>query len=184
MKVGIFPGTFDPVHSGHISFALATISKAKVDKVYFLLEKSPRNKPEVTPFRHRLAMLKLVAAGGKLDVLELSDRQFSVQKTLPVIQKLFPDDQMSLLLGADTAAGLSNWPSIDQLFEAMAIVVGLREEETSLGNLPELNNARITYINSHDRQIKSSQVRAGDLRVVPPKVRTYIKQNNLYDIAL
>jgi nicotinate-nucleotide adenylyltransferase len=57
-RIGIYSGTFDPVHSGHISFALQSLKAAKLDKVYFLPERRPRNKQQVEHFGHRVAMLK------------------------------------------------------------------------------------------------------------------------------
>ena len=80
-KVGIFSGTFDPVHAGHIAFALEAMESAGLDKVYFLPESMPRRKSGVTHYAHRLAMLELALKPyNKLSILELPDKQFSVVK--------------------------------------------------------------------------------------------------------
>ncbi len=71
-KVGILAGTFDPIHIGHIAFALRAIEKAQLDKVILLPEREPRRKRNVTDFNHRLSMLKLsVKSFELLEVLEL-----------------------------------------------------------------------------------------------------------------
>ena len=58
-RIGIFAGTFDPVHKGHISFALQAIEAAGLDEVVFLPEPRPRHKQSVTDQSHRIAMINL-----------------------------------------------------------------------------------------------------------------------------
>ncbi|HVI69805.1 MAG TPA: adenylyltransferase/cytidyltransferase family protein, partial [Magnetospirillaceae bacterium] len=58
-RVGVFSGTFDPVHRGHLAFALSAQKRAQLDTVVFLPEHSPRGKIAVGSFTHRLEMLRL-----------------------------------------------------------------------------------------------------------------------------
>ena len=62
MRVGIYPGAFDPVHKGHIAFALAAITAHQLDKVFFLPEPSPRHKQGVKALDHRVEMVRLATA--------------------------------------------------------------------------------------------------------------------------
>lgn len=128
-KIGIFSGTFDPVHGGHIAFALDAIQAAGLAKVYFLPEARPRRKQGVTHYAHRLAMLKLALKPyAKLDVLELPDKQFSVVRTLPRIKKKLPGSQLYLLIGSDTLEFLNTgqWPDTELLLEQARLIVGVR----------------------------------------------------------
>src|SRR4051812_4657029 len=94
-RIGIYAGTFDPVHSGHVSFALQALKAAELDKVYFLPERRPRNKQHVEHFGHRTAMLKRAAQPhSQFEVLEMVDISFSVERTLPKLQKQFEGDQL------------------------------------------------------------------------------------------
>jgi nicotinate-nucleotide adenylyltransferase len=133
-KIGIFSGTFDPVHKGHITFALEALRQEGLASVYFLPEQTPRRKEGVTHYAHRVAMLKLALKPYKsLHVLELPDRQFDIAKSLPRLQAKFPDTELELLMGSDTFAGLVayGWPNQEVLFERSGLLVGLR-----LGQVP------------------------------------------------
>lgn len=129
-RIGIYAGTFDPVHSGHITFALQALQAANLDKVYFLPERQPRNKQHVEHLAHRLAMLKNASKPHpQFDVLEMVDVNFTVEKTLPRLQKQFGGDQLVFLFGSDIIKGLAGWPNVDQLLENSELVVGLRHHD-------------------------------------------------------
>lgn len=133
-KVGIFSGTFDPVHSGHIAFALEAVRLAKLDRVYFIPESLPRRKQGVTHYAHRMAMLEIALRPFmKLSVLELPDKRFSVNRTLPKIRKLIPDTELYMLVGSDVlevfnSKEVSNlWPDYKTLLNSVKLISGIRE---------------------------------------------------------
>ncbi len=134
-KIGIFSGTFDPVHAGHIAFALAAAEQAGLDTVYFMPEQQPRRKEGVTHYAHRLAMLKLALRPyKKLRILELPDRQFTVRSSWPRIKKQFKDSEVHLLIGSDMLRLLSStdaasqWPGYKKFLHEVRLVVGVRDE--------------------------------------------------------
>jgi len=127
MRVGIYAGSFDPIHAGHIGFALQALQKTSLDTVLFLPERHPRRKPGVTHYAHRMAMLKLaLAAHPALDVLELPDRRFTVATSLPRLDRLYPADELFLLMGSDAVYGLGKWPLVDVLLRRAGLVIGMR----------------------------------------------------------
>lgn len=126
-RIGIFSGAFDPVHAGHIAFALAALQEAKLDEVYFLVEPQPRHKSGVTHLAHRQAMIKLaIAPHPSLKLLDLPDKQFSVVKTLPRLHQRFPDDQLYFLVGSDILEHMPQWDHIGRLLEDMGLVIAFR----------------------------------------------------------
>ncbi len=126
-RIGIYAGTFNPVHAGHIAFALQALKSAKLDDLYFLPERQPRYKQGSEHFAHRAAMLARAAQPhSKFGVLELPDINFSVSRTLPRLQNIHPNDQLVFLFGSDVIAGLASWPYAEQLLKTSEIVVGLR----------------------------------------------------------
>lgn len=130
-KIGIYSGTFDPVHKGHIGFALEAIRTAGLDIIYFMPDMIPYRKEGVTHYAHRLAMLKLALRPyPNLRVLEVSDKQFTIAKTLPKLKRLFPHDQLHMLMGTDVVEGLrgGHWPYSERLLDAVTIVVGVRSD--------------------------------------------------------
>jgi nicotinate-nucleotide adenylyltransferase len=126
-RIGIFAGTFDPVHSGHLSFVLQAIKAAKLDHVYFLPERRPRYKPDVEHFGHRTAMIsRAIQPYKQVSLLELPDIYFDIKRTLPKLQQEFPGATLVLLMGSDTLFGLGEWPDIDSLLDSAEIVAALR----------------------------------------------------------
>lgn len=128
-RIGIYSGVFDPVHAGHIGFALQAMEKAGLDKVYFLPERRPRHKQGVEHFGHRVAMLKRATRPHpKLDILELEDTSFTMERTLPRLQKRFSGHQLVFLFGSDAVQELPNWPKAENLLKTSELVVGVRSE--------------------------------------------------------
>src|SRR4051812_40769392 len=81
-RIGIYAGTFNPVHTGHVAFALQAVKEANLDEVYFVPERQPRGKAGVEHFGHRVAMLKRALRPYKqFDVLELVDVNMTVNRT-------------------------------------------------------------------------------------------------------
>lgn len=130
-RVGIYAGTFDPVHAGHISFALQAIEAAGLDVVYFMPERRPRGKQGVEHFGHRVAMLKkAVRPHKKLKVLELEDVSFAVKTSLPRLHKRFAGAQLSFLFGSDVAGYVAGWPNAERLLQTSELIVGMRAADS------------------------------------------------------
>ena len=130
LRIGIYAGTFDPVHAGHVSFALQALEAVKLDKIYFLPERRPRNKQHVEHFGHRVAMLKRAARPHpQFDVLELVDVSFDMERTLPKLQQQFGGCRLVFLLGSDLVPGLQDWPRSDRLLAGNELVIGLRHKD-------------------------------------------------------
>jgi len=130
-RIGIYSGTFDPVHAGHIAFALQAMQAAKLDRVYFLSERRPRHKIGVEHFAHRVAMLKVATRPhSKLDVLETDDVSFTIKRTLPHLQRRFKGKQLVFITGSDVTEHLAEWPLSHRLLQSSELVVGLRGSHT------------------------------------------------------
>jgi nicotinate-nucleotide adenylyltransferase len=185
-KIGIFPGTFDPVHDGHIAFALAALQTCGLDKVVLLPERQPRQKNGVTALNERVAMLKLAAANyPQLQVVELPDDVFTVRGTLPELQRRF-GDRLTLLLGSDVARTFAHrWPDLDKLLDVMSLAIGLRRQDSQAdiaALLAELGRpVQTCFVPIEKPHAASSAVRQGaQAEHVDSKVQGYIKEHKLY----
>lgn len=129
-RIGVYAGTFDPVHSGHVAFALQALAAAKLDEIYFLPERQPRGKQQVEHFGHRVGMLeRALKPHPHLKVLEMVDTKFSVKRTLPQLQKRFKDSRLVFLFGSDIVPGLADWPYVDRLLKDHELVIGIRSRD-------------------------------------------------------
>lgn len=190
MRIGIYSGTFDPVHAGHIAFALQAASAAGLNRVYFVPERAPRGKRHVTHYAHRVAMIRRATRPYmQLEVLELEDKTFSVAHTLPRLRRDFPQSELVYLCGSDVIAHMAQWPHVAQFLQQVELCVGRRGNETQLSIEQVLETLplplRVTFFDSHAPAVSSSQVRAAlrekrGVRGLLASVKVYAAQEWLY----
>lgn len=163
-RIGIYSGSFNPIHSGHIAFALQALQSANLSKIYFLPERRPRDK-QVEHFAHRVSMIKFaIKPHPKFHVLEMVDISFSIERTLPKLQTLFPGSQLVFLMGSDVAEKIILWPKAERLLKASEIVVGVRKDQNKykvaerMAGWP-INAKRALILDSYAPQVSSSKVR-------------------------
>lgn len=188
-KIGIYPGTFDPVHEGHIAFAMAAQQAHKLDEIVFLPEAQPRNKPRASNIKHRLAMLNhAISPHTGFSSLVLDEPSFTVASTLPLLQRLFPAADLTLLVGSDVATTLPYWPKVNTLLSAMHITVGLRagDDMSELDHMFEKLSSDYhmplapSYITADQASLCSTDIRAGKITHSHTAIASYITSNNLY----
>jgi nicotinate-nucleotide adenylyltransferase len=130
-RIGIYPGTFDPVHDGHIAFCLEARKICGLDTVYLLPEANPRGKWGVTDHEERIRLLgEVVKKHSPLRVISVSSPQFTVAETLPELEREFAGDELTFLIGSDIARSLYLWDDLKQLLVASSLAVGLRGLDT------------------------------------------------------
>ena len=165
-RIGIYSGTFDPVHAGHVAFALQAIEQAKLDEVYFLPERRPRHKPGVEHFAHRVAMLQRAAEPYQnIDVLESVEISFSVKRTLPMLQQKFKHAQLIFLFGSDVIRTLPDWPYAKRLLQVSELVIAAREGHETSSLQAEITGweqqpLAVTMLVSFAPSVTSTSVRA------------------------
>ena len=186
-RVGIYPGTFDPVHAGHISFAKAALASG-LDEVILIPEADPRYKTNVTELRHRAAMLRQATEPHeRLALQTLRSSRFTIAETLPELQQLFPGAELSFLLGSDVARTLPQWEGLDQLGNTR-FVIGMRRTDNTDDVAAIASHMRSQYqveltllpagpATSH---AASSTIRSGDRSQLPAEILPYITLHNLY----
>ncbi len=165
-RIGIYAGAFDPVHTGHLTFALQALEIAKLDEIYFVPERRPRHKQGVEHFGHRVAMLtRALQPHDKLGIVELTDISFSVEQTLPKLEREFPDSQLVFLFGSDIIPGLAGWPKAERLLRRCELVIGLRDQDDrelvkqQIEKLPTQPRA-VTIFTSYAPEVSSGKIRA------------------------
>lgn len=182
-RVGIYPGTFDPVHAGHVAFALAARQECNLDKVVFLPEAQPRGKRDVTDISHRVALLRsAVASTPELGMTQLSQPTFTVHGSLPELHALFKDDELTLLVGSDVARSLMSWPDVDALLENMRIAVGVRTgglEKAAAVQLASSAHA-VMFVHTEFAGLASTEVRSGKASHVTAAAAEYAQKHALY----
>lgn len=139
MNIGLFGGTFDPVHRGHIAIAKAALEQYKLHRIHFVPANIPPHKQRqpLLPFVHRFAMLALATAPEKSFVpslLEAPD-EFTNKKgkpnyTIDTVRRLKQSfkaaDKLFLLIGMDAFADIAKWREAEVLFRECEFIVASR----------------------------------------------------------
>jgi nicotinate-nucleotide adenylyltransferase len=114
MRVGVFGGTFDPVHYGHLILAEQCREQGRLDEILFVPAPRPPHKPRpCARFEQRVEMLALALAGNAAFRIEEVEKErdgpsYTVD-TLVELRKRRPNDELLLLVGADTIRDLPQW---------------------------------------------------------------------------
>ena len=197
-KLGVFGGTFDPVHIGHLIAAEETRMQLQLDEVMFLPAGEPwlKSHRDITPAEQRLAMVKLaVQSNPSFRASDLEIRRpgptYTVDTLEDLTERLGDESELYLTIGMDALKELSEWKRPSRLFELSKIIAVSRPgyedyELDSLENICRGASARVTRIQAPQVGIVGSEIR---LRVsrgqsikyhVPDSVEQYIYQNKLY----
>jgi len=200
MRVGVFGGTFDPVHLGHLILAEQCREQAALDQVWFVPAARPPHKLErsLTPFPQRLEMLSLAVAGHpafRIDDLEKNrpGPSYTVD-TLEELHQRCPDTEWSLILGSDSLPDLPRWREPARIVALAELLIVARpdwptpsaEELRAALGLPSeaplrsrLVAAPLIGISSHDLRRRVHDGRS--IRyLVPRAVECYIDNHGLY----
>src|ERR1700730_14321167 len=143
MRIGVFGGTFDPVHYGHLILAEQCREQGRLDQVWFLPAARPPHKGEdaISRFEHRAEMLALAAAGNPAFRVEPIEKDRPgpsyTSDTLTELRRLHPADEFFLLIGSDTLKDLPTWHQPRRVIESAALLV-MRRPNNDLMPLEEL----------------------------------------------
>jgi len=201
MRLGIFGGTFDPVHFGHLALAEECLAVAGLDEVWLVPAASPPHKggKKLSRFDQRKEMLELAIAGNekfKVEPME-ADRpgpSFTID-TLEEIQKRKPNDELFLIIGGDSALEFSTWKDPAKIASLATIIVRIRpgvimptEQEfisqlgKELGVPPKVFFvAGPPYLDVSSSLLKERVTNNKSVRYLLPRaVEVYIQQKKLY----
>ena len=190
MKIGIFGGTFDPVHIGHLIIAERFCEIMTLDKCIFIpsylspfkLEKNP-----IIPIEIRLKMLEMAIDSNpvcEIDNYEISRQEVSYTiDTLRHLQSKYPDDELYLLIGADQAKDFHLWKDFKEIMSIAHLCIAKRGLDYELNVYPfELyinNDSKEIYkLNTPIIEISSTEIRQ---RIKEGKSVEYMLLCNVYD---
>jgi nicotinate-nucleotide adenylyltransferase len=195
-RFGIFGGTFDPIHHGHLLIASELKFRLSLERVLFLPAGRPPHKTdrEISSDQHRVAMLELGIAGNpdfEISYVDVERNGLSyTSDSLALLQSANPEHQLYFLMGQDSLRDLPNWHEPGQIARQAIFGVALRpgvhvDVDHILEVVPEAIG-RIEMVQVPLIQIASSdirrRVRTGQPIAyhVPLKVEDYIRHHRLY----
>ncbi len=189
IKTGIFGGSFDPIHNGHISLARQALRKIGLDEVWMIVSPhNPLKKQEnLTDDRVRLEMARLALTDEPQIVV--SDYEFHLPRpsymwnTLEHIQQDYPDRELYLLIGEDNWETFDQWYHHEEILKKYHIVVYPRETSSKV---PHRRHRHLRYLRAKLLPVSSTMIREKVKNgesiegLVPAEIADFIEKNDLY----
>lgn len=184
-KIGLFAGTFDPVHIGHLEFAKLAQEVCGLEKVLFMPEDRPRGKVKVTPLKKRIDMLRVALKGiNDFEVHETGEEHFTLSATMPKIRADYPGSEYIVLLGSDTAVNLPKWEGVEDTEIGLQYLIAFRGKQDNEALINMFASSplaqRIKFIDSPMQSASASTIRAGKVSSGIKAVDKYITEQRLY----
>jgi len=196
-QIGLFGGTFDPPHLGHLILASEAHSQLELNRLLWVLTPDPPHKQdqEITPIEHRLAMVELAIQDNpdfELSRIEL-DRPgpHYTLDTVELIAQQYPDADITPIIGGDSLRDLPKWHRPKELLQACHWV-GVMHRPGEQRNLEELEHSlpgissKVHYVDAPLLEIASREIRNRITHgqpyryYLPSAVYEYIEQHHLY----
>jgi nicotinate-nucleotide adenylyltransferase len=189
-RIGLFGGTFDPIHVGHLVTAVNVRHELSLDEVLLVVANDPWQKSGhqlVTPAQDRLAMVTAAIADVKgISASDAEIRRGGVSYTADTLRELRaarPGDELFLILGSDAAAGLPTWERAEELRELGTLVVVTRPGFDGSAAPPGWDAVQVAVprleVSSTDLRARFADGRPLDWLVTEPVVRL-IRERGLY----
>lgn len=191
-RIGLFGGSFDPVHNAHLALARQARDELQLDELRWVPVGVPWQKSRVlTPGPQREAMLRLAIEGEPGFVVERCELQrpgpsYTVH-TVRELQAAVPGAHWYLILGEDQYRNLHTWHGFEELLACLTLVVAQRAQPAASGQLDaRVRSAECVRLALPRLPVSSSEIRARVAAgqdvgaLVPPAVALYIRQHGLY----
>ncbi len=189
MEIGLYFGSFNPIHHGHLIIASHILYNSNLDQLWFVV--SPQNPLKQSAGLlneyHRLYLVQLSVEEEKN--MRAIDIEFKLQKpsytidTLTYLVEKYPDHSFSVIMGSDSFQNISRWKNYEQLLKNYPIYIYPRSGSSEIEKYP---NARVTVVKAPILEISATQIRNNikegkSIRfLVPDKVREEIEKNGYY----
>ena len=201
MKIGIYGGTYNPPHTGHLHAAKQAVQILGLDKLLLIPDRIAPHKeiPAGSPVpQQRLQMLRIASAGEpKMEVSDIELKREGASYsylTVEALREIYPDAELYLLMGTDMFLSFDTWMHPERITRNATLAVMYRGEKGERAAIDaqkkrfEAEGARIELVENQVLPISSTQLRrliafqcAGEF--LPVGVEDYIRENGLYDTA-
>ena len=193
-KIGIFGGTFNPPHMGHINGAAACITNLSLDRLIFVPAGIPPHKElpqdSATP-QQRLDMTKLAAAlvkNASVSPVEIAreGKSYTVD-TLRYFKEQFPNSQLYFIMGSDMLKSFAKWHKPQEIAQLCTLVALCRDQEeqihmeTYARQITADTGAKVLLLEHEIVTVSSTDIRLGQRHnLLPESILNYIKEHKLY----
>ena len=203
MRIGIFGGTFNPPHKGHVRIVEKMTEELNLDKVLIIPNKKPTHKrcDDLADNQHRLEMCKMAFNNPIYEVSSMEIDRESDSYTIYTLNELaerYPDDEFFLIIGSDMFLIFNKWYKHKELLERCTLCVASRDNDDTIKQLrayafdtlgiyiKELDGKHIHISPMSAYEVSSSDIRARIAEgksiygMTDPGIIEYMEKNKLY----
>jgi nicotinate-nucleotide adenylyltransferase len=183
-RIGVFGGTFDPVHIGHLAIALAALESIPLDRVLFVpARRSPlKDRDPQASAEDRVAMLQAaIAHEPRFELSRIELERQGVSYTVDTLEALRPRGELFLIVGSDALADLGRWRAPDRIRELATILVAARPGAPDPDPAHGARAFDAPCLDISSRELRARAARGRSLRyLVPDAVWEHIDRRGLY----
>ena len=186
MRIGIYPGSFNPVHKGHIQIANESVKQNLVDEVLIVPTGSYWNKNNLIDLSYRINMLRIFESDTLIIETEYNITN-STYELFELLKNRYVDDELYLILGGDNLLKFEDWIEYKKMLEYPFVIVKRDEYDESfiIRRMKELNKDNYYILDINNLEDSSTEIRESisencDSDYLDDRVYEYIRNNNLY----
>jgi len=200
-KIGLFGGTFDPIHFGHLNLAFELMEKKQLEEVWFIPAQINPLKVQTPPneIDHRLAMVQLAIQGiSQFQLKHLAKNRLFPSYTIDMLRALLAEEgqypspnQLYLLLGEDSITSFPHWHLLDEIVKLVPLLIGSRPGVVKGCPVNSLSLPICHAIQKGLTPIRMMDISSSDIRkrlvekqycghLIPLSVLDYIQKHQLY----
>lgn len=197
-KIGIFGGTFNPIHNGHLNIAKKIGKSLGLDAIHIIPANVPPHKSYISIMegKHRYEMCRLACEGNPLFILndielKKEGRSYTID-TLKEVSSYYKDCKLYLIMGSDSFLSVVNWVGFEEIIKLATLCTSPRDvneiqQLNKMNQFLKSKSADTILCNFPVMPISSTLIRKniynglGINGMVPENVADYIKKNNLYN---
>lgn len=194
--IGLFIGSFDPFHNGHLNLAIEIFEKSSFHSIWVVPSYSPPNKPQLlNSYEHRLEMARLACKGIPFLTVSDCERELSTPVyTIDMLKQIQSEKyRFTLILADELLSGLPFWKDSASLVENYDFAIGIREGKEFPIQIEDLNfsssqreKLKKNIVFTRNMKISSTEIRQRIFQkkycqhLTQPQVLAYIDKNALY----
>ena len=171
-SLGIFGGSFDPPHKGHLKISLISIRKLKLKKIYWVItKKNPFKKKALFTISQRMKMCKKLTNKNKRVKIKYVDKLIKSSNTIDVLNHLIKKNKKTklfLIIGSDNVLNFHKWKSWKKILNIVQLVIfarkGYDQRVKKAKILKYLGKDGVIFINNKKIDVSSSQLRKNYLK--------------------
>ena len=179
MRLGVYIGSFNPVHNGHIKLVNYLLDNNYVDKILIVATQGYWDKTNLVDINKRIDMLKIF----KNDKIIIDELHNSLEYTYELMRELSKEynDELYLIIGADNIIDFDKWKNYEELLNYKIIVMN-RNNIDIKSYIKKYNTSNFIVVNDYDfLNVSSTEIRNNlNNEYLDKRVLEYIKKNNLY----